>query len=414
MRYIKKIESIPLVDGGKVINSLSTTDNPDTNATSISIFKNRTDGNLLFNGNFSSSYGWTFAPDNSSSNNKYAIYTIRGARFDPGCSGYLTSSDFLPESTSSDFLFRNPGIANQKFSLSVIFAIVNTTSANEYRDSEKKLGKVENLHVSYVGPQTSDVYLINEENISVSVSMLGSNIRLRVNNGSNKYLYILHMRLEAGAKATPISYASNISQFSSLISNKLSNSANHLLPNGTDLNSFYKISNEGWWMVDTDHYSYSNLPDGYHGNGFLELVSVGKSATVSSSDGNDFLQVLHDQYCRNIFVRRGWGTDTIRWVPWQKYSAGPKIMKWGAPSAVIAAHMSTNIQGPVEMSGYTDGYTAKGVVSVLLQGDVCLTGFDLFNDPNDNNKRKVRIFVFNPSNADVLVQPQVGILYDTV
>lgn len=35
MRYIKKIDSIPLVDGGKVVDSFETTDNPHKNAPSI-------------------------------------------------------------------------------------------------------------------------------------------------------------------------------------------------------------------------------------------------------------------------------------------------------------------------------------------------------------------------------------------
>ena len=416
MRYIKKIDSIPLVDGGNVINSLSTNDNHDTNAPSLSLLESRTDGNLLFNGSFSGSLGWTFTADSGISASSFSLFTIFGARFNPGCAGVLESRDFFPVSSpSQDIVYRNPGITNKKFSLSIVYVLMDTTSRSEFITAEAKIGKMENIHVSAVGPQTSSIYIVNEDGVVITLTSLMSNLKVRVNNGSSKYLYILHMRLEEGKTATPVCYPSKDASIVSLINDNLQKyPTNHLLPNNTDLNSFTSIKRNGWWLVDSDHYSYSNLPTGFHGNGFLEVVSVAKSATVTSTDGNAYLQVLHDQYSRNIFVRRGWGTDTIQWVPWKKYGAGPKIMKWGAPSTVIRAHTSAYVYGNVEMSGYTDGYTAKGVVSVILQGDVCVSGFDLFNDPNDGNKRKVRIFVFNPTDSDVLIQPQVGIIYDTV
>lgn len=87
-------------------------------------------------------------------------------------------------------------------------------------------------------------------------------------------------------------------------------------------------------------------------------------------------------------------------------------MTWASPVATVQSGHSQPIVGQVEMSPYTDGYSAKGILFVNIiypnGGFVCVGNSNIFDD---NGTIKAQVDFYNPTDADVDIQVRWRILY---
>lgn len=406
MRYIKKIESIPLVDGGNVINSFATNDNPKTNAPSIQAVIDRTDNNLLFNGNLrnNTKAGWVVSK--SSGAGYISDAGPYGYVIGNGTTGGIVTPYYSPVDSS---IVNDPELSNILFSITVEYKIGSNSTSNPVRKAYCNGIKVNDTSVTVV----DDSGFV----LTLGTLLYGGRVSFSFNNASGDMVWLLGFKVEFGSKATDFDKYGKDAAVSYLLNQKVNIPNGNLLPNGTNLNTFCTNREDyGSWLLDTDHYSYSNLPSGFHGNGFLFLTGSNKSATVSSSDACDFIQVVFDQYCRNMYVRRGWDSDSIHWTDWMRYGCGPKKMKWSGGSATIAAGESRYVQGVVEMDQYTRGYSAIGIIELKVDypysnGIVSICGYNIFTDTD--NRVKAGAWFHNPySDRAITFVPTFTILYN--
>lgn len=421
MRYIKKIDSLPLVDGGKVVDSLVTTDNPHTNAPSISVFENRTDGNIIFNSNFSSDLGWTFTPSQGAATGKFVVVPQRGGRFDPGCDGTLDSPSLLPSETGSDIPHRNPGIDNERYSLSIQYVILSSTTQSEYYNTDKSIVKLENFHMSSVGPQDSSFnpVMINEDGILVQFMLLANTLRLKMYNSGSKYLYILNVRLERGSKCTPICYESKDVAIANAIGQRIKTySENYIGMKWFRDGGSYKVNLSGdlnlvgeWIKTKIDSTTVDRWiaakvsptdSTGYFGTSSFTLMancsSVNSGIAYFMCDNPDKASMVIGQLINGVWT---FGNVSVS-----------KAMTWGSSSYTLAAGRHQEIKGVVEMAGYTDGYKAQGILyvnTIVSSGDFVVVGRSRIFD--EDGVRKALVDFYNPTASPVTFSVQWRIFY---
>ena len=406
MRYIKKIDSIPLVDGGKVVNSFATNDDHKTNAPSMAAVENRDDNNLLFNGWFCNTsndlpLGWTFTKTSPgsyiSSAGPYGVVignTVEGGIRTPR---YYNVANVV----ESDFCI----------SVTVCFSI---------GQSDPLTGRT--VVCENVISSDTERVIVDEDGFLMRFAgvIIGGCTGFYIKNVSGQSVFIHGIKIETGKKASKFITYSKDAEITNLIKDKMDLPTDHLLPNETDLNTFFDdIDKCGYWMIDSDHYTYYNLPEGYEGNGFLEVTGCNIRRNGSASFPIDFMQIVYDRYCRTMYVRRGYysmNTDTYVWLDWEKYYSSPavKTKKFQAPPYTFQANYGRAIRGVVDDPTFAaEGYVPKafaGIFPISENGGYVLTGgFHIFKD--SDGQYKADVMFYNPLDTPSTVSIQWEIIY---
>lgn len=288
MRYMKKIDVIPVDDnGGKIIDSFGTSDNHRKNAPSLEAVEKRTDNNLLFNGWFANGLngvsGWTV--ERSPGSAAAYAFGYLGLSVTTGFVGTLISPAFSPIS-------RLGGHYDGSYSITIKYRLSGT--------DEIKTGVAEGIFDIL----DNDVTVVDDGDILVKlVGPIQQNCKFRLQISAYNNVFIVGVKLEKHEKAsdfTPYGKDAGINEMIQTV-------ATDLQALSSEVSDIQKIKIMSWGAgaasIPAGGYSYlqgviedPQYTSGYTSKGIINVnlicpyggvvVSGGFNVFTDTSDGN--------------------------------------------------------------------------------------------------------------------------------